>query len=95
MAKHTLEILRCGHPKIFKVCLAIFQHYQIKVEKESSKIILKYSKYQRYKAQSFPFSKSQPLEYQVSSVSTSKKRNCKHLRITSSDIQVVTCSKKK
>ena len=27
MVKHTLKILRCEHPKIFKVCLAIFQHY--------------------------------------------------------------------
>ena len=30
MAKHTLKILRCEHRKIFKVCLAIFQHYEIK-----------------------------------------------------------------
>ena len=30
MAKHTLKILRCKHRKIFKVCLAIFQHYAIK-----------------------------------------------------------------
>ena len=30
MAKHTLKILRCSHRKIFKVCLAIFQHYAIK-----------------------------------------------------------------
>ena len=30
MAKHTLKILRCSHRKIFKVCLAIFQHYEIK-----------------------------------------------------------------
>ena len=36
MAKHTLKILRCEHRKIFKVCLAIFQHYAIKF-----KIILK------------------------------------------------------
>ena len=27
MAKHTLKILRCQHRKIFKVCLAILQHY--------------------------------------------------------------------
>ena len=27
MAKHTLKILRCEHRKIFKVCLAILQHY--------------------------------------------------------------------
>ena len=27
MAKHTLKILRCSHRKIFKVCLAILQHY--------------------------------------------------------------------
>ena len=27
MAKHTLKILRCSHHKIFKVCLAILQHY--------------------------------------------------------------------
>ena len=30
MAKHTLKILRCEHRKIFKVCLTIFQHYEIK-----------------------------------------------------------------
>ena len=30
MAKHTLKILRCEHRKIFKVCLAIFQYYDIK-----------------------------------------------------------------
>ena len=30
MARHTLKILRCEHRKIFKVCLAIFQHYEIK-----------------------------------------------------------------
>ena len=29
MAKHTLKILRCEHRKIFKVSLAIFQHYEI------------------------------------------------------------------
>ena len=29
MAKHTLKILRREHRKIFKVCLAIFQHYEI------------------------------------------------------------------
>ena len=27
--QHTLKILRCEHRKIFKVCLAIFQHYEI------------------------------------------------------------------
>ena len=27
MAKHTLKILQCWHRTIFKVCLAIFQHY--------------------------------------------------------------------
>ena len=27
MAKHTLKILQCSHRKIFKVCLAILQHY--------------------------------------------------------------------
>ena len=27
MAKDTLGILRCKNRKIFKVCLAIFQHY--------------------------------------------------------------------
>ena len=32
MAKHTLKILRCEHCKIFKVCLAIFQHYAWKVK---------------------------------------------------------------
>ena len=30
MAKHTLKILRCSHPKILNVCLAIFQNYEIK-----------------------------------------------------------------
>ena len=30
MAKHTLKILRCSHRKIFKVCLAIFQHDEVK-----------------------------------------------------------------
>ena len=29
MAKHTLKILRCEHRKILKVCLAIFQDYEI------------------------------------------------------------------
>ena len=31
MAKHALKILWCSHRKIFKVCLAIFQHYERKV----------------------------------------------------------------
>ena len=30
MAKHTLKILRCSHPKILNGCLAIFQNYEIK-----------------------------------------------------------------
>ena len=30
MAKHTLKILRGSYRKIFQVCLAIFQHYEIK-----------------------------------------------------------------
>ena len=30
MAKHTLKILRCLRRKIFKVCLAILQHYALK-----------------------------------------------------------------
>ena len=30
MAKHTLKILRRKHRKIVEVCLAIFQHYEIK-----------------------------------------------------------------
>ena len=30
MAKHTLKIMRCSHRNVFKVCLAIFQHYEIK-----------------------------------------------------------------
>ena len=30
MAKYTLKIFRCEHCKIFKVCLAIFQHYDRK-----------------------------------------------------------------
>ena len=29
MAKHTLKILRCEHHKVFKVCLAIFQHHEL------------------------------------------------------------------
>ena len=35
MAKHTLKILPCSHREIFKGCLAIFQHYEIKDFKES------------------------------------------------------------
>ena len=31
MAKHTLKILRCEHRKTFKVCLAIFQNYEKRV----------------------------------------------------------------
>ena len=27
MAKHTLKILQCSYRKIFKIWLAIFQHY--------------------------------------------------------------------
>ena len=27
IVKHTLKILQCEHRKIFKVCLAILQHY--------------------------------------------------------------------
>ena len=27
MAKYTLNVLRCEHRKIFKVCLAILQYY--------------------------------------------------------------------
>ena len=38
MAKHTLKILRCEHRKIFKVCLAIFQHYAIKGYKSSHEV---------------------------------------------------------
>ena len=30
MAKHTLKILRCLQRKIFKVCSAIFRHYERK-----------------------------------------------------------------
>ena len=30
MAKHALKIFRCEHRKIFKVCLAIFQNYEMK-----------------------------------------------------------------
>ena len=47
MVKHTLKILRCEHRKIFKVCLAIFQHYAITVLKEAFKrstFIAKFSK---------------------------------------------------
>ena len=29
MAKHTLKILQCSHCKIFKVCFAISQPYEI------------------------------------------------------------------
>ena len=34
MAKHTLKILQCSHRKIFKVSLAILQHYAWKGEKQ-------------------------------------------------------------
>ena len=34
MAKHTFKILRCSHLNIFKACLAIFQHYEIKGQDE-------------------------------------------------------------
>ena len=40
MVKHTLKILRLSHRKIFKVCLTIQQHYEIKV-KNNLKIKLK------------------------------------------------------
>ena len=30
MAKHVFKILRCENRKILKVCLVIFQHYEIK-----------------------------------------------------------------
>ena len=30
MVKHTLNILRCEHRKILKVCLTILQHYEIR-----------------------------------------------------------------
>ena len=36
MAKHTLKILWCSHRKIFKVCLAILQHYAWKAQKLKS-----------------------------------------------------------
>ena len=35
MAKHTLKIMRYEHRKIFKVCLAILQHYAWKVNTRS------------------------------------------------------------
>ena len=31
MTKHTLEILRYSHHKVFKVCLAIFRHIHKRV----------------------------------------------------------------
>ena len=38
MAKHTLlKILWCSHRKIFKVCSAIFQHYEWKGSSELGK----------------------------------------------------------
>ena len=33
MAEFTFKILRCENRKIFKVCLAIFQHYKRKGQK--------------------------------------------------------------
>ena len=36
MAKHTLKILRCEHRIIFKVCLAILQHYAWKGQKKKN-----------------------------------------------------------
>ena len=38
MAKHTLKILRCECRKIFKVCLAILQHYAWKDENMSKSL---------------------------------------------------------
>ena len=38
MAKHILKILGCSQPKIFKVCLAIFQHYERKGSEKSQTI---------------------------------------------------------
>ena len=38
-AKHTLKIFRCEQRKIFKVCLAIFQHYLWKGQSERTKIL--------------------------------------------------------
>ena len=42
MAKHTLKILRCSHRKIFKVCVAIFQHYKIKGSGNSLEYLLRF-----------------------------------------------------
>ena len=41
MTKHTLKILRCEHRKIFKVYLAIFQHYEWKVNQVNISKILR------------------------------------------------------
>ena len=38
MAKHTFKILWCEHQKVFKVCLAIFQHYARKGLIDSRKL---------------------------------------------------------
>ena len=35
MTNHTLEIFRCSHRKIFKVCLAIFEYYAWKGKQAS------------------------------------------------------------
>ena len=52
MAKHTLKILRWEHRKIFIVCLAIFQHYEIKgyewmLDKNGKNIAMKMVKTRR------------------------------------------------
>ena len=36
MAKHTLKILWCEHRNVFKVCLAILQHYARKGQTKNS-----------------------------------------------------------
>ena len=40
MTKHTLKILRCSHRKIFKVSMAIFQHYMLDWAKISEFFVL-------------------------------------------------------
>ena len=41
MTKHTLKILPCEHRKIFNVYLAIFQHYEWKVNQVNISKILR------------------------------------------------------
>ena len=50
MTKYTLKILWCEHRKIFKVCLAIFQHYAWNGQSTRSGWLLYANSHQLYKA---------------------------------------------